>query len=110
MSFRHLLPVFAIIAALLPWAARAQAPHPVKVLIVSMFGAEAKPWLEALKFTEALPVPGLSPDYPELRCTAEEVCLMTTGMGEANAAASLTALIFSGRVDLSRAYVLVAGI
>ena len=35
---------------------------------------------------------------------------MTTGMGHANAAASLVALLYSGQFELSRAYFLIAGI
>jgi purine nucleoside permease len=49
-------------------------------------------------------------DYPKARCNASDVCQLTTGMGYANAAASVTALIFSGRFDLSHTYFLIAGI
>lgn len=88
----------------------AAAPRPVKVLIVSMFKPEGDVWVKPLALDQEIPVPGLSPDYPVVRCNAQDVCLVTTGMGHANAAASVTALIFSRRFDLSRTYFLVAGI
>jgi purine nucleoside permease len=86
------------------------APRSVKVLIISMFKPEAEVWIEPLRLTDEIAVPGLSADYPKLRCNASEVCQLTTGMGYANAAASVTALIFSGRFDLSHTYFLIAGI
>jgi purine nucleoside permease len=83
---------------------------PVKVLVISMFRFEAAPWLKALKMTREVAVPGLSSDYPQVQCTAEGVCLMTTGMGHANAAASVMAVAYSGLFDLHETYFLVAGI
>ena len=56
------------------------------------------------------PVPGLSAEFPAVRCTPDDVCLLTTGMGHANAAASTTALVLSPRFDLTHAYVVVTGI
>ncbi len=91
-------------------ASAPEAPTPVKVLIVNMFSAEAAPWVAALGPLREIPVPGLSSDYPQLRCNADGVCQMTTGMGHANAAASMMAVLFSGRFDLRRAYFLIAGI
>jgi purine nucleoside permease len=82
----------------------------VKVMIVNMFGLEAAPWLEALRPTQEIRVPGLSSDYPTVRCNADAVCQMTTGMGHANAAASMMAVIFSGLFDLHQTYFVVAGI
>jgi len=86
------------------------APRPVKVLIISMFGPEAEPWIAPLALRESIPVPGLSPDYPALRCNADDVCLLTTGMGHANAAASTMAVVLDARFDLSRTYFLIAGV
>ena len=91
-------------------AAKPSAARPVKVMIITMFGPEAAPWLARLGPTQALPVPGLSADYPEVRCTAAGVCLMTTGMGHANAAASTLALALSPKLDLTHAYFVVTGI
>jgi purine nucleoside permease len=82
----------------------------VKVLIVNMFSLEAAPWLDALKPTQEIRVPGLSSDYPFVRCTADAVCEMITGMGHANAAASMMAVLYSGKFDLRKAYFIIAGI
>lgn len=82
----------------------------VKVLIISMFAPEAQPWIDKLGLTQEVPVPGLSIDYPNVHCNANDVCQLTTGMGKANAASSVSALIYSGKFDLQRTYFLVAGI
>jgi purine nucleoside permease len=86
------------------------SPRPVKVMIVSMFQLEAAPWLSALHTLEDIPVPGLPSDYPAVHCTPGGVCQMTTGMGHANAAASMMAVLFSGRFDLRKTYFVIAGI
>lgn len=88
----------------------AQQQVAVKVLIISMFKPEAQVWLEPLKLNREIKVPGLSADDPAVRCNADSVCQVTTGMGHTNAAASITALVFSGKFDLSKTYFLVAGI
>src|SRR5580692_1511950 len=88
-------------------ASVADEPIPVKVMIINMFDLEAAPWIAALKPQREVRVPGLSSDYPLVRCTTSGVCQMTTGMGHANAAASLTALIYSGQFDLRRTYFLI---
>jgi len=91
-------------------AAIAEPRIPVKVMIVSMFDQEGAPWLAVLEPSREVRVPGLSGDFPTVRCTASGVCQMTTGMGHANAAASMMALIYSAQFDLRRAYFLIAGI
>lgn len=85
-------------------------PLPVKVLVINMFKFEAAPWLHALKDTREIRVPGLSSDYPVVACDPRAVCQMTTGMGHANAAASLMAVLYSGLFDLRQSYFLIAGI
>jgi len=82
----------------------------VKVMIISMFGLEGAPWLAALKPEREVRVPGLSSDFPTVRCTGSGVCQMTTDMGHANAAASMMAVIYSGQFELRRTYFLIAGI
>ncbi|SEB19364.1 purine-nucleoside phosphorylase [Paraburkholderia sartisoli] len=82
----------------------------VKVMIISMFGPEGQVWLDNLGPWKAIKVPGLSPDYPEVHCNRQQVCVLTTGMGHANAAASLMALTFSDKFDLRRTYFMIAGI
>jgi purine nucleoside permease len=91
-------------------ATAAAEPLAVKVLVINMFQLEAAPWVAALHPTREIAVPGLSGDYPLVRCNAEAVCQMTTGMGHANAAASVMALLYSGLFDLHRTYFLIAGI
>jgi len=83
---------------------------PVKVLVISMFGPEAQPWIDAYRLKIDITVPGLSPDYPAVRCNLQGLCNLTTGMGYANAAASVTALLHSGKFDFSRTYIVIAGI
>ena len=55
-------------------------------------------------------MPGLSPDYPNVHCNKQDVCVVTTGMGYANASATIMALTFSQRFDLRRTYFLISGI
>jgi purine nucleoside permease len=83
---------------------------PVHVLVINMFQPEAAPWLEALQPEREIAVPGLSADYPLVRCDVLAVCQVTTGMGHANAAASLMAVIYSGLFDLRQSYFVIAGI
>ncbi|SOE88635.1 Purine nucleoside permease [Caballeronia arationis] len=82
----------------------------VKVMIISMFGPEGQVWLDRLGPWKAIKVPGLSPDYPEVHCNRQDICVLTTGMGHTNAAASLMALTFSDKFDLRRTYFMIAGI
>ena len=86
------------------------APRPLKVLIISMFEPEAAPWIEPLKLTEKIAVPGLLAESPALRCNADDVCLLLAGMGHANVAASTMAVTLDPRFDLRRTYFLIAGI
>ncbi|RKP43771.1 purine-nucleoside phosphorylase [Pararobbsia silviterrae] len=93
-----------------PAAVKPAAHRAVKVMIISMFAPEGQIWIDRLKLTENTPVPGLSPDYPAVHCNASDICQITTGMGHANAAASIAALVYSHQFDLRRTYFLVAGI
>jgi purine nucleoside permease len=88
----------------------ASTKREVKVMIITMFAPEGKVWLDRLGPWDATAVPGLSPDYPEVHCNQNDVCVMTTGMGHTNAAASTMALAFSDRFDLRKTYFLIAGI
>lgn len=101
----------ALAAALATTAPAALAlPLAPKVLVITMFGGETKPWLEGKKLDTRIKVPGFSKDYPELACDAAGLCVMTTAMGYANAASSVSALVYSGLVDLKQSYILIAGI
>ena len=81
-----------------------------KVMIITMFGGEAKPWLDEEKFTRSISLPGLNPEYPNMSCTNDDVCMVTTAMGYANAATTLTAVAFNSRLDLSHTYFIIAGV
>ncbi|HEX4375823.1 MAG TPA: purine nucleoside permease [Steroidobacteraceae bacterium] len=104
------------IAMLVPMAlfplsqVRGAEPFAPRVMIVSMFGLEAAPWLKTLTITHEFTVPGLSAAFPEVGCTDDGICQMTTDMGHANAAASVMALTFSDQFDLRQTYFLIAGI
>jgi purine nucleoside permease len=91
-------------------AAKGLAVRPVKVMVITLFGPEAEPWLKQLALKHSIRVPGLSAEYPEVKCTDSGICVMTTGMGHANAAASTMALALSPQFDLSRTYFVVTGI
>ena len=54
-------------------------------------------------------MPGLSKAFPDVRCDAAGLCLMTTAMGFANAATSVSAAL-SDAFDLRHTYFLIAGI
>jgi purine nucleoside permease len=84
--------------------------QPVKVMIISTFGSEGQVWLDRLGPWRDVRVPGLPPDSPAVHCNQSEVCVVTTGMGHSNAAASVTALVFSRLFDLSHTYFIVAGV
>jgi purine nucleoside permease len=107
---RALAVVAAATLACAPALAADAAPRELKVLIITMFEPEAQPWLAPLKLVDAVPIAGLLPDHPALRCNADDVCLLTAGMGHANAAASTLAVALSPLFDLRRTYFLIAGI
>lgn len=93
------------------WAQSAMpAPRALKVLIITMFEPEAAPWIEPLHLTEKVPVPGLLPESPALRCNTDDVCLLTAGMGHTNVAASTLAVTLDPRLDLTHTWFLIAGI
>ena len=91
-------------------AMAADAPVAPKVLVISMFKHEATHWLEREKLDIKTPIPGLSEAFPDLSCNAAGLCLVTTAMGYANAASSISALVHSDKLDLSHTYFLIAGI
>jgi purine nucleoside permease len=99
-----------IAVALSPPAAADGPPVAPKVLVITMFGGEAKPWLDSEALTRKLAPPGLSKAYPDVACSDDGLCLMTTSMGYANAASSIAALVFGGQFDLGKTYFLIAGI
>ena len=82
-----------------------------KVLIVTMFEPERNAWLDNMPLSRNISFPGLSPLFPHVSCNHDgEVCLITTGEGEINAAASLSAVVYSLSFDLRKTYILMNGI
>lgn len=110
MKLRRALIALGMLASWGLAAAQPAAPREIKVLVISMFEPEAEPWIAPFALTESLPVPGLLPDHPALRCNGDGVCLLVTGMGHANAAASTLAVALDPRLDLRRSWFLIAGI
>ena len=87
-----------------------EPPMAPKVLVISMFGGEAKPWLEGELLGRKIIVPGLFKAFPDVECSDDGLCLITTGMGYANVTSSIAALVFDGKFDLTKTYFLIAGI
>jgi purine nucleoside permease len=104
------LSLAALAAVAIAGPAAAADPIAPKVMVITMFDGEAKPWLEGRALETRVAVPGLASGFPEVACDAAGLCLMTTAMGFANAASSVAALVLSGAFDLSETYFLVAGI
>ena len=110
-SLRGALVALSTFAVTVAFAQQASTPpRSLKVVIISMFAPEAEPWIAPFQLKEEIAVPGLPPDYPAIKCNADDVCLMVAGMGHANAAASTMALALDPKFDLKKTYFLVAGI
>jgi len=111
MSFRSFCLAAAVFIAGLPRPALADEP-PIapKVLVITMFGGEAKPWLDSESLGHKIAVAGLFKAFPNVECSDDGLCLITTGMGYANAASSIAALVFGGKFDLTKTYFVIAGI
>jgi purine nucleoside permease len=94
--------------------AKRSEPIAPKVVIVSMFDPEAEIWWGIEEFNllaQNISIPGLSPLFPEVHCTADgDVCQVVTGESEINAASTISAFVLSAAFDLSKSYFLVAGI
>jgi purine nucleoside permease len=88
-----------------------------KVLTVTMFqtgdpladgSGEASVWVKNDTLDQVIQIPG---SYSPLYCNASfDHCLVITGVLAANAAATVMAVGLSERVDLSRSYIMVAGV
>jgi len=105
-------------------AVEAAQPPQVKVFVITMFdiagiGAETKRWVDNEGLTELTAVPGLSRNFPYVKCTPpgqgnakkwRDLCVVTTDVGYANAASSISAVLYSGLWDFESTYFLVAGI
>lgn len=80
----------------------------VRVLVVTMFPSELKPWQERFGFDESFEFMGGA--NPLLYQRASGVLVMLAGVGATEAAASVMAVGLDPRFDLSHAYVVVTGI
>ncbi|KAF7346785.1 Purine nucleoside permease [Mycena sanguinolenta] len=93
-----------------------------KVMILSMltlasgrkFDGEADVWYNIPEFdvlTRNITIPGLSPLFPQVHCTKDgDICQLTLGEGEINAASSVAALVHSKDTSLEETYFLIAAI
>jgi purine nucleoside permease len=83
-----------------------------------MFAPEADIWYTNLPssglgdlLARNISTPGLSMLYPHIHCTEDySICQVTTGEAEINAAATITAVVLSGKFDLTQTYWMVGGI
>ncbi|KAK6860573.1 hypothetical protein PG995_004209 [Apiospora arundinis] len=93
-----------------------------KVMVINMFYDEAKIWRDSFPamgkgslLDKNISIAGLSPLSPQVHCTGSgEVCQVTLGDSEINAAASMSALVHgadsSSIFDFDRTYWLISGI
>jgi purine nucleoside permease len=97
-------------------AQAAQAPWPVKVVVVVTYEigkdtgdtpGEFQAWAEREKFTQSVPFP--AGVHPILTNADHSVLGVVSGMGLVNATASIMALGMDPRFDLTRAYWLING-
>ncbi|ROW16119.1 hypothetical protein VPNG_01981 [Cytospora leucostoma] len=83
-----------------------------------MFSPEAEIWYENLPtsglgdlLSVNISTPGLSMLFPHVHCTADyEICQVTTGESEINAATTITSVVLSNKFDLTLTYFMIAGI
>ncbi|HEX9168020.1 MAG TPA: purine nucleoside permease [Roseiarcus sp.] len=111
MVVRSRLIAVGLFAAGFAWPAVAdEPPLAPKVLVITMFAGEAKPWLDGASFQRKIMVPGLAKAFPDVTCSDDGLCMTTTGMGYANAASSISAIVLSRKLDLTKTYFIIAGI
>ncbi|WP_104655285.1 purine-nucleoside phosphorylase [Ralstonia insidiosa] len=82
----------------------------VKVIVINMFQGEAQPFIDRYDLKEKVYISGLSPDAPNMLCNVDGICQVTTGMGYANAASTISALLYRSKLDLTHTYFVIAGI
>ena len=65
----------AIGLAFLPHVVLADAAAPIKpkVMLITMFAPEAQTWIDRLELKQEVRVPGLSAEYPVIRCNTQDV-------------------------------------
>ncbi len=82
-------------------------PLPVKVLVMTMFTPEMKPWLKNEKIDYTITVPGA---YDKLYCDKAGLCVTMLGKSKANASASMMAILLSPFLSLKDTYFISVGI
>jgi len=121
MSLKTALRPALLLALLFPaWALAADAPIPIKVVIVTTFeedydnpkatgdtAGEAVAWIKGLHLDKVLPLPA---GFRPVRLNNDGVLELMTGMTTGKAAASTMALGLDPRFDLTKAYWILAGI
>jgi purine nucleoside permease len=85
----------------------AAGPRHVRVLVLTMFSGETKPWLANLKLPVTVNVPGAS---GPLHCGTDGLCVTTIGEGKSNAGISVTAILADRQLSFTGAYFMTAGI
>src|SRR5437588_10863372 len=97
-------------------ATSSSKPIPIKVVIVAMFErgedtgdtpGEYQLWVEREHLDQIIPLPA---GYHHVRLNKDGVLGILTGVGTAKAAASVMAVGLNQRLDVSKAYWIVAGI
>ena len=90
------------------------APIIPKFMIISMYDQEGDVWYGIPDFdllAHNVTVTGLSPLFPAVHCTDNyDICQLTTGEGEINAAGTIASLTRSDSFDLTKTYFMIAGI
>ncbi|TVY34643.1 Purine nucleoside permease [Lachnellula occidentalis] len=85
-----------------------------KVFVIGMFTDEGEAWYGIPEFNvlaNNITVPGISPLFPQVHCTSDDdVCQVTTGEGEINAAITISSIAYSSLFDLRHTYFLIAGV
>ncbi|KPV73807.1 uncharacterized protein RHOBADRAFT_28192 [Rhodotorula graminis WP1] len=84
-------------------------------MIISMFTPEREVWLQDGALDQPLeveyPFNGASPLFPTINCDRNrDVCIITTGEAEINAATTIMAMTLNTQFDLTSTYFLIAGI
>ncbi|KAH9922651.1 purine nucleoside permease-domain-containing protein [Fomitopsis serialis] len=95
-------------------APTSSSPFSPKAFIISMFSPEAGAWYGIPDFNVLavnITVPGLSMLFPDVHCTGDgQICQLTTGEGEINAATTIASLVASPYFNLTQTYFMIAGI
>ncbi|GAA5974294.1 hypothetical protein JCM11641_006717 [Rhodosporidiobolus odoratus] len=90
---------------------RTSTVHKPKAMVISMFTPERNVWIKRMGHEVDVPFAGASPLVPNVSCDRKgEVCIVTTGEAEINAATTIMALTLAPGFDLTETYFLIAGI